>query len=333
MAWHAVLIGSGNVGMLYDPPEPDDGCWPQSHALAITRHPEFELASVVDSDEARRQEARGRFPDCPVHADTEAAFTETRPDLVVRATPTDQRLPVVEAALAGGARHIFCEKPLAASAAEAESIAAVCREADAGLTVNYSRRWSRSIATAQTRVASDAYGPLRLITGYYRGALANNGAHLLDLALWFGGDLALADRFESGDTHAPHLFLRGEGDLQVWLHPLQEQGLDLFELDLICAGGRVRLTDGGTRVAMQDSELGDIGAAQYRLPTTSEHLNEDGAEMLWCAYEGLASAFGCWTDTPALRDAIRVSFLIEKAADISAAGFSQGHRPWNACPK
>ncbi|MDJ0897029.1 MAG: Gfo/Idh/MocA family oxidoreductase [Alphaproteobacteria bacterium] len=301
--------------MLYDPPAPDENDQPQSHALAIARHPEFVLAGLVDADATRREEAQRRFPGSLVFADGRTAFAETQPDLVVIATPTAQHLPSVEEALACGARHVFCEKPLAENAAEAERIAAACRSADVGLTVNYSRRWSRSIAAAQARVASGAFGPPQLITGYYRGALANNGAHLLDLALWFGGPLALEHSLESGDPRAPHLVLRGDGGLQVWLHPLPEGGLDLFELDVICARGRVRLTDGGHRVKMHGGETTDIGTSRYLMPTAPKELTDDSAEALWCAYDDLERLIGQgWADTPALENAFQVSELIEMAA-------------------
>ena len=319
MAWRTVLVGCGNMGMLYDPPAPDDTDWPQSHALAIARHPQFVLSGLVDSDAARRDEAQRRFPETLVFSDGLAAFAETHPDLVVIATPTPHHLPSVEQAVASSARHVFCEKPLAESADEAERIAAACRSANVGLTVNYSRRWSRSIATAQARVASGAFGPPRLITGYYRSALGNNGAHLLDLALWFGGKLGVEDVISSREAHAPHLMLSGDGGLEIWLHPLPASGLDLFELDVICTSGRVRLADGGHRVIVNGAEIAASGELRHLSPSVPLELENDRLEVLWRAYDEVAGTIGQgWKDTPALADALRVNALIEAVRPAAA---------------
>lgn len=314
MVWRTLLLGCGNMGMLYDPPGTDERGWPQSHALAVARHPGFALAGLAESDPARRAEAQRRFPDTAVFADWDVAVDKTRPELVVVAMPSDQRLAPIEAALAAGAKHVFCEKPLALRATEAGRIAAACRKAGAGLTVNYSRRWSRGLAAARDRLMSGDLGPLQLVTGYYRGALANNGAHLLDLALWFAGDLTLEQSFASGDARAPHLVLRTGGGMQVWLHALQEKGLDLFELDVICGRGRVQLTDGGYRASMSAAETSVIGTVGYCSVCPPEELASDSDEVLGRAYEDLAHKVEQgWMETPALNAACQVSHMLDQA--------------------
>ena len=301
------------MGMLYDPPPWDAGDLPQSHALAIARHTDFYLAGLVDTDPEVRYEAQRRFPDSPLFADWQTALSDVRPALAVIATPSEQRINAMKAALAAGVKHVFCEKPLALSRREAERIVDACRGANVGLTVNFSRRWSRGIAQAQARVAGGALGKPQLITGCYRGPLANNGSHLLDLALWFGGKLTLDQRIASGETNAPHLSLRGERGVQVWLHPLPQDGLDLFELDVICEHGRIRLTDGGHRVTVTAAERRSIGTACYLGSGAPEDLVNDGTHVLWSAYGELSNAINLgWVDTPALKDAVRVSALIEK---------------------
>ena len=129
----AVVIGVGNMG--------------QSHALALHAHADVELVGLVS--------ASGRAVDAalagvPMFATAEEALA-LRSDLVVVATYTDTHASLAIAAMKQGA-HVFVEKPLAGTVADAEKVVAVAERTERKLMVGYILRhhpsWQRLIAEA-----------------------------------------------------------------------------------------------------------------------------------------------------------------------------------------
>ena len=88
----------------------------------------------------------------PVFTDFAAALTETRPDLVIVATYTDSHAAFAIAAMQAGA-HVFVEKPLAATVADAQRVVDTAARLGRKLVVGYILRhhpsWQRFIAEAR----------------------------------------------------------------------------------------------------------------------------------------------------------------------------------------
>jgi predicted dehydrogenase len=88
----------------------------------------------------------------PFFSDFHAALAQTKPDLVVIATYTDSHASYAIAAMEAGA-HVFVEKPLAASVAEAERVVATAQRLDRKLGVGYILHhhpsWQRLVAEAR----------------------------------------------------------------------------------------------------------------------------------------------------------------------------------------
>jgi predicted dehydrogenase len=111
-----LCVGAGNMGT--------------SHARAYHKLDDFEIVGIV----TRSPESRGKLNeelggDYAEFADYPAALAETRPDAVSISTYPDTHALFAEAAFEAGA-HVFIEKPLAESVAEAESIVAKARSTD-----------------------------------------------------------------------------------------------------------------------------------------------------------------------------------------------------------
>lgn len=308
-----MVVGCGGIGMLYDPASPDPRHVPQSHALAISRNPRFVLCGLVDPDSARQAEARARYPDVVVATDL-SELQGMVPDLVVVATPSALRLAVVEQALALGARHIFCEKPLALTGAEAETILGICRSANVGLTVNFSRRLNKSLADVAKSLSGLELGRVQVAQGTYRGALSNNGAHLLDLATWLLGPLSLRAKIDRTTIlDAPH-------EVTLTLNQLDDDGMDIFELDILCTRGRVRMIDGARSIERTRVREIRIGDADYIVAHEPIIESTDADNLMSLAYEDLAGrAFDGWTESEALVAARQVSGLFDDAASVGTA--------------
>lgn len=139
----------------------------EAHRLAA-RAAGFELvAGAFSSDvgkSAHQAKASG-LPEGAGYADWQAliaAARDLRLDALVIATPNHLHAPVAIAALKAGL-HVICDKPLATSRAEAESIAAAARRADRIVGVTYTYAGFAALKRAAELVAEGALGSLRLI--------------------------------------------------------------------------------------------------------------------------------------------------------------------------
>jgi predicted dehydrogenase len=130
----AIVIGVGNMG--------------QSHALALHHHADVDLIGLVSSSGRAVDPALAKVP-MFAHADDALAL---KPDLVVIATYTDTHASLAIAAMEQGA-HVFVEKPLAATVADAETVVATAKRTERKLMVGYILRhhpsWQRLISEAR----------------------------------------------------------------------------------------------------------------------------------------------------------------------------------------
>ena len=132
-------------------------------------------------------------------------------DVVDICTPGDSHEEIAVAALEAG-KHVLCEKPLANTVAEAESMAAAAEKAqDGGVLsgVGFNYRRTPALALARQLVADGAVGTVRHIRAQYlqdwivdpefpllwrlqkdkagSGALGDIGAHIIDLSQFLTG--------------------------------------------------------------------------------------------------------------------------------------------------
>ncbi len=80
-------------------------------------------------------------------------------DAVVLATPNSMHVAQIVAAARAG-KHVFCEKPLALSKADAETVVAACREAGVILALDYNRRFHPTMAKLREGVQKGVLGEM-----------------------------------------------------------------------------------------------------------------------------------------------------------------------------
>ncbi len=161
-------------------------------------------ASAASAERARRELGA-------ITATTDLADLIGHPDVAVVdcCAPTDDHASVARAALLAD-KPLFCEKPLTATADEADQIATLARERDLPGGMNFHFRQIPAIQTARRRVEDgllgEVYGfhmryyrasnlkrdrPLSWrFTGPGSGVLADLGSHLIDLTLHLLGPIA-----------------------------------------------------------------------------------------------------------------------------------------------
>ena len=124
-----------------------------SHARAYHKMPEFKIVGVVSRGEASRQAISQELGGLPEFSDYYDALRSTKPDVVSINTYPETHAAYAKAALEAGA-HVFCEKPLAETVEEAQSIVDMARAKRRKLVIGYILRvhpaWVKFIELART---------------------------------------------------------------------------------------------------------------------------------------------------------------------------------------
>jgi predicted dehydrogenase len=196
-----VLIGYGSVG--------------RRHARALADVTEEVV--VVDTKETARAQATQDHPAARVITDLtelDARGFPWKAAVAVIATWGPSHAAIFHALADRGVRHVLCEKPLAASVADAEDM--VRRAADEGIVlgVNHTLRHA-GLADALARYAGEADlgEPLAVVVDGGANCLVTNGLHWIDFASQVFGAPPLSVvgtvRGELGNPRSPDLRLYG----------------------------------------------------------------------------------------------------------------------------
>ncbi|MEM7336437.1 MAG: Gfo/Idh/MocA family oxidoreductase [Chloroflexota bacterium] len=98
------------------------------------------LKMVCDLSERRLSSAKATFPDVELTKDAEALGNSPDVDLVIIATPPNSHANLAKKMLQSG-KHVICEKPLALTVDEAESMQATAVKHNRHLSCHQNRRW------------------------------------------------------------------------------------------------------------------------------------------------------------------------------------------------
>lgn len=176
-------------------------------------------------------------------ADYADALNDPAVEAVVLATPHSMHTAQIAQAVAAG-KHIFCEKPLALTKAEAETSVALCRDAGLVLGMGHERRWEPPVAEMLAMADAGTLGRIHQIEANFShdkflsldrnnwrlkadqapaGGMTATGIHLLDLSVRLLGAadsvLCICEQLSSdlpqGDTVAAFVKFKGGGTSYV----------------------------------------------------------------------------------------------------------------------
>ena len=179
----------------------------RGHIPAIQRHPETELAALVEVNPERGRALAAQFGIPALFTDYDQMLREVQPDLVIIATPNVFHAPMTIAALDAGA-HVLCEKPMALSLADGQAMLAAAHRANRVLTIGLHNRFRPEMEMMKRIIDEGQLGRVyyakasmlrrRGIPGFGSwftnrdlaggGALMDIGVHMVDLALWMMGN-------------------------------------------------------------------------------------------------------------------------------------------------
>ncbi len=179
------------------------------HAEAVSRTAGARLVAVCGSSPGRSAEAAERFG-VPYESSYEALLARGDVDVVCVCTPSGLHAAQTIAAAQAG-KHVLVEKPLALTLADADAAISACGAAGVLLAVALQRRSDPAFRAVREAIESGDLGRMVLGTvsvpysrpqSYYDsaawrgtwaldggGALMNQGVHLVDLLLWYMGDV------------------------------------------------------------------------------------------------------------------------------------------------
>jgi len=171
------------------------------HAELLAKDERARLAVVYDADEARAASAAARYG-----CEAAKSLDEVWPvaDAVYITAPNVRHAELALAALRAG-KHVFCEKPMATSLADAKAVADAACASSGVFQVGHNRRFAPAYARARESIQSD--GPaLAAEIKMNRGELENppwtsdatvtggflfeTPVHVIDMALHLFGPLA-----------------------------------------------------------------------------------------------------------------------------------------------
>ncbi len=204
------------------------GWWGQTIVRMLEGSGKIRLARVMTRSAAGTQFAKARG--LAVATDYEQLLADKTVEAVILCTPHTTHLRLVLAAAQKG-KHVFCEKPLALSLADAKAEIAACNAANVVLGVGHERRFEPGILELRRRVEKGELGKILQMEATFSqdkfftiapdnwrfspteapaGPLTATGIHMLDLAISFfgpaekvvAGSRNLMGAFANGDTLA-----------------------------------------------------------------------------------------------------------------------------------
>ena len=246
-----LIVGGGAIAGGYDAALPDEA-WPRTHAAAYRRAGGFDLAAVVEPDEARRTAFMARWGVRNGHASLAEASASGPFDVISICSPTPHHASDLQAAIAMRPRLVFCEKPVTSSLELTRTLVAQAADAGVELAVNHTRRWAPDMVALAGKLASGALGKVHSVQAVYTKGILNNGSHLFDLLnMLFGGIRVLATGRPVADHSEADPTIPFLGETQAGIPVCVAIGdardFALFEMSIITQAGVFQIEDGGTK--------------------------------------------------------------------------------------
>jgi predicted dehydrogenase len=338
------IVGCGRMG--------------QNHLDVIRSLPGLEVVGAADNDAARARAFAERNA-LPFHAAALGTLIAgARPQVVHVLTPPFSHAALACEALDAGC-HVYVEKPMALTSAEAQSMAAAAARAGRVLTVGHNNLFDTVVLEARERLASGRLGALVGVDVYHgtlpgsppwvaglpSGPWLNDTTHLLYLAQAFLGPAtevrALGHPARGGAAEMRAVLAHAGGlstitlscgaapfRLRVILYGTRRT----LEIELINGtmvesrplGGHRWLAKGGAALGMARQLVGRACGNAVRVLT--------GRERAWSSLRTLLEGFyaavrGNGTSPVPIADALRVAELLEeirRQLEQAAAGPGSG---------
>jgi len=140
------------------------GYWGPNLARNFAQLPSAELAWCCDADAERRARVGAQFPDARLTNRFDDLLEDEVLDAVAVATPVPTHHALAAAALRAD-KHVFVEKPLAWTVAEAQELEALAAERARTLMVGHLLRFHPGVVKLRELIDSGELGDVRYVYG------------------------------------------------------------------------------------------------------------------------------------------------------------------------
>ena len=103
------------------------GYWGPNIVRNFSNHPECEVKYICDLDSNARKRAANQYPNIEITDNTDIIFADNEIDIVSIVTPVSTHYPLAKKALGAG-KHIFLEKPMVETVAQADDLIRIAKE-------------------------------------------------------------------------------------------------------------------------------------------------------------------------------------------------------------
>ena len=156
------------------------GYWGPNLIRNLNEAPGADPVAVADLSQERLDAIKKRFPAVRLTTDHTALFDDKNIDAVCIATPVNTHRALVEQALAAG-KHVFVEKPLAATSTDAEAMVRAAEKAGRTLMVGHTFVYNPAVVAVRTLIETGELGRVN----YVDSQRVNLGLHQFDInVLW-----------------------------------------------------------------------------------------------------------------------------------------------------
>jgi predicted dehydrogenase len=154
------------------------GYWGPNLVRALHDVSEAEVSWICDLDENALAKISRRFPACRQTTELAEVLDDPGVEAVAIATPVSSHHPLAAAALRAG-KHVFVEKPLAASSAEAKDLIDLARSNGVVLMPGHTFLYSAPVRTVKRLIDSGELGEVYFIST----SRVNLGLHQPDVSV------------------------------------------------------------------------------------------------------------------------------------------------------
>src|SRR5258708_5435107 len=134
------------------------GWWSDVLADAIKRSGKLRMARCFTRSKDKRDKSAGRYG-CRAPASYEEILSDKTIEAIINPTPNAAPLETTRAAAATG-KHVFLDKPIANTIADARAITEACRMAGVVLALGYQRRREMHFRFIRQKIDEGAFGKL-----------------------------------------------------------------------------------------------------------------------------------------------------------------------------
>ena len=225
-----------------------------THAKAISKHDQVKISVCCDVDADKLNAFANRWNVPKKYQDIHEMLSNEKIDILVVSTPTIHHFDNISQALEHNIKAIFCEKPLAENFEKSLEVTEKAKKSRVILAVNFMRRWDEIYQECKDLLYGGELGRIETIVCYVDTALFMNSIHMLDLIVFFGGDIlslvGQLDRLNKPRTvhgkidYGGFAFLKHKNGIISFIKASGESRRNhFFELDFQCTKGRLRILD------------------------------------------------------------------------------------------